>query len=101
MADKFLFMLGLAAKAGRTVSGEKGALEAVRNNEACLCVLARDAAYNTKKRLTDKCAYRVIDVIEYGSREELGKHTGKEYISVVCIKNKDFAVQLKKLSRQS
>lgn len=99
--DKFLMMLGLAKKAGRTVLGEQGSLEAVRNNEVCLCVIAADAAYNTKKRISDKCKSRGIDVIEYGSREALGKYTGKEYISVVCIKNEDFAVQLKKLSRQS
>ena len=96
--DRFLQMTGLAKKAGYTVQGESGCLDAVKGQKAVLCIIAENASENTKKRLMDKCRSRGIEIIEYGTKESLGNCLGAENISAVCIKNNNFAVQLKLLS---
>ncbi len=99
--DKFYNMLGLAKKAGFTAEGEKRALESIKREDAVLCILAKDASQNTRKRIHDKCKNKSIEVIEYGNMEDIGKYTARDIISVVCIKNEGFAVQLKKLAQQT
>ena len=71
MNDRVLGMLGLAKKAGKTVSGEDKILEAIRNGKAKLVIIAGDASENTKKRFKDKCAYYHIGVYEYGTKVTL------------------------------
>ena len=48
--DKVLNFLGMCKRAGSLVTGEDGALGAVRSGEAKLVMLAADAAENTSKK---------------------------------------------------
>ena len=43
-------MLGLAAKAGKIVSGEFATEQAIKADKACLVVIAKDASDNTTKK---------------------------------------------------
>ncbi len=99
--DKLLSMIGIAMKAGCAVTGEAACLDSVKKGKALLCIIASDASYNTKKRLKDKCGFRDIDFFEYGDKESMGHCLGKNKISVVCIKNENFTVQLKRLWEQN
>jgi ribosomal protein L7Ae-like RNA K-turn-binding protein len=98
--DKFLQMIGLARKAGFTVQGESGCLDAIKGHKAVLCVIAEDTSANTRKRLTDKCRSHGTVCIGYGTKESIGNCVGEENISAVCIKSESFAVQLKLLFKQ-
>jgi ribosomal protein L7Ae-like RNA K-turn-binding protein len=88
-------------KAGSVISGEAACLEAIKKKKAFLCIIAADASHNTKKRLKDKCDFRDIEYFEYGNKESIGGRLGKNKISVVCIKNESFTVQLKRLREQN
>ncbi len=85
MNDPVLFAVSLAMKAGKLTSGETAVLDSVLKEKAKLVILASDASDNTKKRFHDKCAYRQIPVLEYGTRETLGHAVGKEMRSSMAV----------------
>jgi len=88
--DKIIGMLGLAERAGKLVTGESKALEAVRSGKAYICIVASDASENTKKLFHDKCAYNHVPICEYGTKISLGHAS-----MVLCDEN--FAKGLNKL----
>jgi len=78
MGNRFEQLLGLATKAGKTVSGEFPVEQAVKKQQAYLVILANDASGNTRKHFQDMCSYRGIPVIITNcSKTELAKYTGK------------------------
>ena len=96
MQDKVFSLLGLAAKAGKTVSGGFSAEEAVKSRKAQLVILADDAQHNTVKKFTDKCRSHNVPLRFYGSREELGRAVGKETRACVAVTDRGFAQSLLK-----
>ena len=66
VTEKVLKFLGLAAKAGRTVSGVSlictALSRAARDKTPQLLVLACDASENSRKRITDRAAYYGVPV---------------------------------------
>lgn len=79
--NKKLRMLGLAARAGKVITGLDLCEKAIRRNKAKLIILAEDAADSTKKQF---CAYN-LPVLYVQDKETLGKYTGKEYRSVCVV----------------
>lgn len=71
-------MLGLAAKAGKVVSGEFSVEKAVKSNKAYLVIVAEDASDNTKKMFTNMCTFYEVPIYFYGNKETLGNAIGKE-----------------------
>ena len=67
-----LLMLGMAAKAGKTASGEFMTENAVKSGEAALVIVAEDASDNTKKKFSNMCEYYKVPVKIHGTKEELG-----------------------------
>ena len=51
--DKALSMLGLAARAGRIVSGEFTVEKEVKSGRAYLVLIAEDASENTRKKISE------------------------------------------------
>ncbi len=78
MQDRVLSMLGLAAKAGKVVSGEFSVEKAVKSNKAYLVIVAEDASDNTKKMFTNMCTFYEVPIYFYGNKETLGNAIGKE-----------------------
>ncbi len=91
MEDRILSLLGLAQRAGKIITGEERVLAAVRSGEARLVILASDAAKNTRKKLTDKCLSFGVQLIEFGTRTQLGHALGKQERVVVSINDDGFA----------
>lgn len=89
--------MGLAAKAGKIVSGEKGCEISLKKGTIKLVLVAQDASDNTKKRFKDMCQYRGVDIRVFGEKNLLGKHIGKDMRAVVGIQDENFARQLIKL----
>ena len=97
MNDKMLSMIGLAAKAGKVVSGEFSVETAVKKGKAFLVICARDASDASKKSYRDACRYYDVPLCEYGTKESLGLHCGKDYRAAAAITDEGFAKAIRKL----
>ena len=53
--QKVLNMIGLATKAGKTVSGEFSTEKAVKTGKAWLVIVSEEASDNTRKMFTNMC----------------------------------------------
>ena len=94
MMDRFSQLLGLATKAGKTVSGEFAVEQSVKKREACLVIIALDASENTKKHFHDMCRYRDIPVLDTCTKSELGRFTGKKERASAALLDQGFADKL-------
>lgn len=97
MSDKIYSFIGLATKAGKLVSGEDGCERSIKAGKAELVIVAEDASDNTKKAFNDACKYRNVEIRMFGSKEFLGRYTGKKIRAVIVIIDKGFAKQLIKM----
>ena len=95
--SKIYQILGLCQKAGKLFSGEFAVKQAVINKEAILVIVAEDASENTKKLFSDKCLFRNISCVEWGTKEALGKSLGKEMRAVVGILDDGFAKKVREM----
>lgn len=97
MKGQWNSLLGLAFRAKKVVSGEELVLKELRKGRVKLVLLANDGSPNTKKKITDKCAYYQVPVVFIGSRYELGQAIGKKERVVVAVCEEGFAKKLKLL----
>ena len=97
MNDRVLSMIGLAAKAGKLVSGEFSVESAIRKGRSFLVICATDASDATKKSYRDAGAFYHVPVYEYGTKETLGQYSGKEYRAAAAITDEGFAIAIIKL----
>ena len=94
MADRIYSFMGLAAKAGRLLSGDETCERALKTGKVHLVIVSEDASDNTKKKFKDMCSYRNIELREFGEKELLGKFSGKSTRSVIAIMETNFAGHL-------
>ena len=74
--DRMLNMLGLCARAGKLITGEKACVQAVRSGAAFAAVLDGAASANAVKALGDACRSHGVELIrtgEYALGEAIGK----------------------------
>lgn len=88
-------LLGLAAKAGKIVSGEFSVEKAVREGRAFLVIVAEDASDNTKKHFSDMCAFRKLPLRVLAEKELLGKWIGKGFRASLAVTDSGFADTIK------
>ena len=93
---KVLSLLGLAAKAGKTASGEFATEKSVKSGMARLVILAGDASANTGKKFRNMCAYYPTPVMEISDKETLGRAIGKEQRSCMAVEDEGFAAALRR-----
>ena len=91
MTDKLLSFIGLGARAGKLVYGSEAGSRAVRCGKAYLVIVACDASENTKKLMRDKCVSNNVKLYQYSTIGELGNSVGKGRVSVISVRDKDFA----------
>nr|WP_302595264.1 ribosomal L7Ae/L30e/S12e/Gadd45 family protein [uncultured Cellulosilyticum sp.] len=101
MDSRIYQMLSLCQKAGKLVTGEFAAKEAVLNQTAYLVIVATDASNNTKKLFNDKTSYRNIPCVQWGTKEEIGDRVGKNPRAVIAIVDENFARKIKELIGES
>ena len=89
--DKALSMIGLAARAGKVVSGEFSTEKAVKTSKAYLVIVACDASDNTRKMFRNMCDYYKVPICIFGTKDELGHWVGKEQRASICILDEGFA----------
>ncbi|MDR7072182.1 YlxQ family RNA-binding protein [Fictibacillus barbaricus] len=95
--SKWENLLGLAARAGKVISGEELVVKSIQKQNAKIVLLSKDASDNTKKKVTDKCLFYNIDIVWIDDRSVLGKAIGKEQRVVVAVNDQGFSKRLKEL----
>lgn len=96
MQDKVLSMIGLATKAGKTVSGEFMTEREIKSGRASLVVVAGDSSDNTKKKFRDMCEFYKVPICFYGDKDTLGHAMGKEFRASLAILDEGFAKGIRK-----
>jgi ribosomal protein L7Ae-like RNA K-turn-binding protein len=94
MVERIYSFLGLAAKAGKLLSGDETCERALKAGKVYLVIVSEDASDNTKKKFKDMCDYRNINIRYFGEKELLGRYTGKNLRSVIAVADKSFAGHL-------
>ena len=89
--DRVLSMLGIAAKAGKVVSGEFATENAVKAGKAFLVMTAADASDNTKKKFRDMTDFYHVPLLVYGTKDSLGGCIGKDYRSSLAVTDEKLA----------
>lgn len=92
--QKIYQLLALCQKGRNVISGEFSVKQAVLSNEAYLVIVTEDASENTKKLFNDKCSFRNIECLIWGTRSEMGYMLGKEERVAAAILDKKLAEKI-------
>lgn len=101
MNKRIYGLIGICQKAGKLVSGELACELAIKKDEAYLVILAEDASKNTNKKFNDKCQYRNVPLIEFGTKESLGNAIGKMTRAAIAVTDEKLAGKIAELIKQS
>lgn len=94
--DRLLNLLGLCARAGRMVTGEKACIEKIRAGGACVALLDGAAANNAVKSMTDACQHKNVPLIRTPAYA-LGDAVGKPGRMACVVTDPGFARSMLKL----
>lgn len=94
--SKALSLIGLATKAGKTVSGEFSTEKEVKSIRAALVIVADDASDNTKKKFKNMCDYYHVPICFYKDKDTLGHAMGKQFRASLAILDEGFAKGIRK-----
>ena len=93
--DKILSMIGLATKAGKTVTGTQACSIAIRRKRTRLVIIASDASENSREPAVSLCNANESEYVLFSSKYELGHYTGKSERAIVAITDEGFAARIK------
>lgn len=96
MQNKIFSLIGIATKAGKTVSGEFSVERAVKDGKAVVVVVADEASDNTKKMFTNMCNFYDVPLYIYGTKEELGRAMGKQMRASMAVTDEGLGRALEK-----
>ena len=89
---QLLFSIGLARKAGKVISGTDFVCDGIRKGKILLTVCSDDVSDNTRKKISDCCAYyRTPLCFADVSKEMLGKAIGKSFTACVGITDQNLS----------
>ena len=94
-----LSLLGLCARAGRLVTGEKACVQKIRSGGACLALLDGAAADNAVSAVMRACAAHGVPLVRTGEYE-LGDAVGKPSRMAAVVTDPGFAGRIIELSNQ-
>lgn len=95
-SKKALSLIGLATKAGKTVSGEFSTEKSVKTGKGYLAVVAEDASENTKKKFRNMCSFYEVPLYIFADKESLGHAMGKEFRASLAVQDWNFAQVIQK-----
>lgn len=101
MNSRVYGLIGICQKAGKLASGELACELAIKQQEAYLVILAEDASKNTNKRFNDKCSYRSVPLVIFGTKETLGNAIGKAARASIAITDEKLADKVAALIKQN
>ncbi|MBQ3181840.1 MAG: ribosomal L7Ae/L30e/S12e/Gadd45 family protein [Clostridia bacterium] len=94
--DKILNLISIATKAGKVKTGEFLTTKTLQEGLCHLVVIATDTSEKSTKRLMGISENYECKSIVYGTKEELGKFTGKKEKSVIAITDEGLAQAIAK-----
>ena len=94
--NRVLSLIGLATKAGKTVSGEFSTEKSVKTGKGFLALVADDASENTKKKFRNMCTYYEVPLYFLSDKESLGRAMGKEFRASLAVQDENFAKAIMK-----
>lgn len=89
--NKVLSLVGLATKAGKTVSGEFSTEKSVKSGKSFVVIVADDASENTKKKFRNMCEFYDVPLYFLSDKITMGKAMGKEFRASLSIQDENFA----------
>lgn len=90
--ERALGMIGLAARAGKAVSGSDSVIGAIRSGKTELLIITRDISENSlEKILKNLKGDKEIICYSFATSEDLGYALGKPDRTVAAITDKSFA----------
>ena len=95
--NKALSLIGLATKAGKTVSGEFSTEKSVKTGKGYLAIVAGVSSENTKKKFRTMCTYYEVPVDILSDIEGLGHAMGKEFRASLAVQDANFAQAIMKV----
>lgn len=98
-----LRFLGLAAKAGKVISGYDQVETALRKGTVKLLILSADISRNTLSQILDigaKGDIEMPDAYSFATKEQLGRAIGKPDRAVVAVTDTGFADKLSAMLAQ-
>ncbi len=84
-------VLGLAAKAGRLLTGSAAVEEGIRHGRAQVVICANDLSAKTIKNFKFLCEQKTISFFTYGMIAELGHWIGAPGRGVIAVTSNDFS----------
>lgn len=94
--DKVLNLIGIATKAGKVKTGEFLTTKTLQEGLGYLVIIASDTSDKSTKRLMGISENYECKSVIYGTKEELGRFTGKTEKSVIVITDEGLANALLK-----
>ncbi len=99
--DKVLNLISLATKAGKVKTGEFLTTKTLQEGAGYLVIIASDTSEKSTKRLMGISENYECKAVVYGTKQELGKFTGKTEKSVIVITDEGFSsAVLKKIENK-
>ena len=96
LRNKVLSMIGIASKSGKVVSGEFATEKAVKTGRAFLVIVSEEASENTTKMFSNMTEFYEVPMYRFGTKEELGRFTGKEFRASLAIVDENLAKAVEK-----
>ena len=96
--DRMLSLLGLCARAGKLITGEKACVQAIRGESAFAALLDGAASDNAVKAVGQACASHGVPLVRTGAYE-LGDAIGKPGRMAAGVTDAGFARRIIELSR--
>ncbi len=93
--NRILSLVGLATKAGKTVSGEFLTEKEIKSGRAALVIVADNASDNTKKKFQNMCSFYKVPIYFYQDKDTLGHAMGKQFRASLAILDEGFAKGIK------
>ena len=93
-------LLGLAMRAGQLTAGADLALREIKAGKAALVLVDEGASENTKKKLTDACAFRRVPV-HIMEAALLDRACGREGRMAACLKKGGICDQVAQILNQA
>lgn len=90
--ERALGALGLAVRAGRATIGTRATVEAAKDGELRLVLVASDATRNALKRL--RSALEACPAVGLADRDELGRSVGRGPTAVVGVTDRGLASKI-------
>ena len=98
---KVLGLMGLAEKAGKLVCGTDATIQDIERHKVELVIVAKDSSEKTRKNIKYICEKNRVEILEFGTIDELSNAIGKSNKAIIGIKSKDFKEGIKKLLNEN